>query len=224
MNRWRLFRNSCIALALAAGVLRAAPPVPPYQPAPPGTEWTIKVTALQPDAAGLTEIRGRRTATLRHEVVKWRDRETERWLARNFALETVLDRAEVIATPYPKNSRLVEKRLAEFPELDWLSSANQHGTAEIGGKKCRYYDTRFVVKPEVDGELLRAVREGRTEMPKDIIYTYKAWIDAETNLPVAYESQDYRYEYSFSRSPDLTLSLPDSFLQAARQLDPSFTP
>jgi len=232
MNCWKLFRNSVgaallIITATAVCAQAVADKPPYYKTLEPNMEWVIKVTLVNKVEGRRTfrEIRGSRSNSLRHEVISWVGGETERWLTGRFLLETLPDQRDVIPTPYPPTLKEMEKRLAEFPELNWLAPEHQKGVAEVNGKSCRYYTKTVVVKPEIDAVVLEMVARKEIEMPRDSVYNYQAWIDATTGLPVAYESSDYRYEYefTFSETP-ISLTLPNRFLQAARMIDPKFTP
>ncbi len=223
MNNWKSFRNSLVvASAFATSGLLAQSPaasMPYYKAIAPDTEWVIKVTSLKKSQGrAFTEIRGQRSADLRHEIISWGDLTTERWLTGDFLLETAAEQPGVMMTPYAKIASAREKRLAELPELDWLNPARRKGSAEVKGKTCHYYEYTEVVSQEIDAEIRERIKAGKLTGSLDSTSVYKAWIDVQTGLPVAYESPDYRYEYEFALAKEkLRLSLPEKFLQALPQ-------
>jgi|GEM_PF-5557158 len=238
MNNWNPLSNNYLRiLAVLLGLSTyqthaqsvSSPPDQSVRPLPENSEWTIAVKALEPDktnpGAQLKEIRGQRTASLRQDIYDYGDSTTERWIAGNFLLETFSGQNSVVPTPYPKNSPKLKTLLSSFPELDWVSPAHYQGIEVRDKVECRFYKRTIVVKPEIDGEIRSAVAAGKIEMPADIIYSYKAWIDPETNWPVAFEGLGFHYDYKISVPENkITLSLPNRFLQAARQIDPNFSP
>jgi len=238
MKNLKPLSNSKLApLAVLLGLLipqvsaqNDSPPTgQPVRPLPENAEWTIAVTALEPGKsnpnARLTEMRGQRTKSLRHDVYLYGEGKSERWIAGHFLLETFPGDNVVVPTPYPRDPTEFEKRLGTFPELDWVSPPHYQGIEERDGIKCRLYARTLVVKPEIDGEIRDAVASGKIEMPTDIIYSYKAWIDTATNWPIAFEGLGYRYEYQISvPKKKVSLALPSRFTQAALEIDPNFSP
>lgn len=240
MNKWRQFLNKILAaLVCVTGSVFAqtpqrtpiSPEAPLVNPIPKNTEWKIKISSTttrdnqsEPGPV-LKEIRGERTANVRHELISWSSGDTERWIAGYFLLESIPGRKDIVPTRFPKNEKFLNAQLGLLPELNWLSPSNYKGTVEFKGRSCRYYELKTTVQQEIDGDMEREIKAGTRQRPEETLYIHKAWIDVPSGLPLAFENQDYKYEYEFSPLQEtLQLVVPERFVQAAREIDPAFQP
>jgi hypothetical protein len=90
----------------------------------------------------------------------------------------------------------------DFPELDWISKQTFVGIQTNTNRKCLAY--RMDVY-SVDDHALQGTRI--------------AFVDFATRNPVSYQFQEETRTYTILAPPESTLTVPDDFKEAARQLE-----
>jgi hypothetical protein len=206
------------------------PPTPPYV-APVGAPagWTIKVTyrqsiptsapASEGQVAGavrshyLTNIQVTKTAEIKREIYSWSDgTETERWFVSHLLLyrEPQFVPGDVAIFALGHESKSVDLLApnfssGDFPTLAWINEKNYLRQESRNGYQCFYFESN---PGTFSQQVSQDPRVGLTDAP---IPTMKAWIAADTKLPVAVDTGATIQEYTYSRDGPRSLTLPPMF-------------
>lgn len=195
-------------------------PLPPRDPlvkrAPTFSSWTISL-AIKQDAnapAGsnaaengtrtVKEVTIVKTGDTYQESKVWNDGTTGvRWIYQSNVLFMnpnssqiyILDAEQARTMPSSNNYET-----SDFPDVDWISTANFMDIAMCDGHLCY----RFQGAPPVDNKQ-------NTYPPKS------AWIDGKTGLPVAVEDKGVLKRYTFKDAPSQKLELPPNLAIALQK-------
>lgn len=238
-SRWALL--FLIFAGFVAPVMAQQPdPVePPGAPAkpfakaiPPRTSWTTTIhrpaqeqprpqNDAESNAAGLREEAIK--LQLRHQIEKIEGTFDSRVLREviHFADGSSMTRYTTLGTALYRD-RESDELIFDIPvrsdpwsELSWVSEKYYEGTTDFLGKSCdvyRIYASEIFRQEDPEGPLVGAARSELSESTQPIVLS-TAYIDRETQFPVAQEMQNFTRFYT-SVSPFVPFSMPTEFQEA----------
>lgn len=196
----KMFRLLSWAVLSSALIVRAAEdaPRPPFVNTAP-SQWEVHFT--YPTEAGgearfLKKVSVTKTGDKKREVFDWSDGvQSETWHVAGYVLyqQPHFEAGDVAVLE-------AEKHLdqGDFRDLSWIGKASFRGEEKRGGRQCHFYE----------GEPVAGGLGNPHAVPPQV---FRAWIDAETRLPVAVERAGVVEEYFFKPGGAAGLTVPPLF-------------
>lgn len=203
--RSTLMAGTCLLAAAFAAAEAQESPTAPYVNTPGKlARWQVQFRSLnanpEPESAQqeqtqlspeVKEVLFSRTGDLTRVQTRWSNGGvTESWLAQGYAMELPPGYPLILVTPPGVSRGRLMNSDGYYPGLDWLDLKYFRAVIQVDGKPCFHYH-----HPDLELD---------------------AWIDVQTNLPVAAQDRDYRYRYTFLAPPEPGQTLPEPFQAALR--------
>lgn len=186
--------------------------------------WELRNTAAlkEPNPSGLAvavpapvEIRSVevvRTSSVQRIIVQMSDRSSnEIWVGNGMIYQ---DRGNFVSSvPVDPMAPGIWNLGREFFGTQWVTGAKFKGRVNYQGRACNYYENLPVPSSDAAGETASSEDTAGPNEPD------KAWIDAETRLPVAVVNAQGSFVYRFLPAPESDLSLPIRFSTYRQKLE-----